>query len=72
MMNRIAHSTVNEPGLRSVLDAQGRRPSWLAGRVEPPVHPSTVTRWCQGRVPMSEGRVQQIAQLLGVEPGDIR
>jgi hypothetical protein len=72
MMKRIAHTPVNEPGLRSVLDAQGRRPSWLAANVSPPVHPSTVTRWCQGRVPMSKERVKQIAQLLGVKPEAVR
>ena len=59
-------------GLREVLETQGRRSTWVARSLDPPVHPSTVSLWCSGDRPIPESRVAELAQLLGVSEVEIR
>ena len=51
---------------------QGRKFAWVAARLDPPVHPSTITYWCDGDRGIPEKRVAELAQLLGVSPAEIR
>ena len=52
--------------LAKVVEKQGRRVDWLAAQLDPPVDPSTVSRWCNGKREIPRFRFPQLAALLGV------
>ena len=56
------HPTV----LAEVVEEQGRRVSWIAAQLDPPVSTSTVSRWCNGEREVPTSRLEQLAELLGV------
>lgn len=60
------------PGLRELIDQQGRKAVWIAARLAPPVDPSTITRWASGERVIPDERVSQLAELLGVSEDEIR
>ena len=43
----------------------------LAAALNPPVHQSTVTRWCKGERTIPPRRIEEIAALLGVKPEEL-
>lgn len=52
-----------------LLDAQGRRVTWVAREVG--VHRNMVGRWVSGKEPVSPARIPQLAELLGVDESEI-
>lgn len=52
-----------------VLDAQGRRPTWVADRLG--IHHASVGRWANGERTIPPARIPQLASLLGVEASEI-
>lgn len=68
MVNHTLQTPEHTP-LFTVLDRQGRRPSWLAERLG--VSPTLVTFWCSGRRRIREAYVPRIAELLGVTEEEV-
>ena len=56
--------------LARILKAQGRKRSWVGEQIG--VKPYTISRWCAGEWPIPEGRIPQLAAVLGVAPEAIR
>ena len=57
--------TNNSTPLKTALDKQGRKYTWLADELA--VDPSTVSKWISGRVLPAARKRERIAQLLGVD-----
>ena len=53
-------------GIARVIAAQGRKSIWVAASLDPPVDPSTVTRWCNGERDIPRSRIEELSKLLGV------
>jgi len=55
--------------LGTILDRQGRRLVWVAGRLG--VDASTVSRWCSGDRPIPARRLGELAAVLEVDIADL-
>jgi transcriptional regulator with XRE-family HTH domain len=60
----------HETALGRILREQGRKGSWLAEQLG--ITAGAVSRWANGEWPIPDGRVDQIAALLGVDPEELR
>ena len=55
--------------LRKILDSQGRSLRWLAGKMD--VSHQTILNWCHGHTKPTYDKVFQIAEVLGIQAGDL-
>lgn len=56
-------------GLSAVIAAQGRKPIWVARMLN--VSESTLSRWASGERVIPAARIQELADLLGVDVDEI-
>lgn len=63
MVNTEQNHSLNR--LKIVLVEQGKSGRWLAERLNKSEH--TISRWCQNKTQPSVARLNEIAQILGVD-----